>query len=775
MDHRLTYISKIKKIFVKIIFITGIITSLFIFLLSVYYFSSGMYERYKPSALIKKIDNIILYRYLGFSIYEIDKYIEIKTKSLKYLIFNNELENVQIIIDQENQKILDLQRKNKLEKISEEVEKYSKAKLNFKDQNYKIKMRVKGDRTLHWYDKNQTSYKIDLRGDERIWGMEEFSVQKPITRNYIYEYIFHKVLEFNNLISLKYFFVNLQLNSNDKSIYAVEESFSKELIERNKRRNGPIFGIDEQLGVHYPLVTYDLYSKNYWEKNNLDLTNSALSKLNNLKKDNTKFDKNFDLKKWAKFFAVIDLTNTYHGAIPKSTKLYYNTVTGKFEPIGYDGHYNANLFKNFLIIDFLDADNTNCDYICSDREWFLKFLKNKDKTNNTKFITLYIDSLKELTSDKFLSMFEEKYSKQISFYNSQLLSDKSKKDLVMYKGIGPYIYDKSYLSNRSNYIKKRITELNSLTNKENLSNEGSIKRLDILDNQNIKFINGEYFLISDLLISKNYYLEKNKKLNINKGVNLIFKKDVNIFSEGSIFFEGTKENPIVIYGEKNIGSITLSNNIFKFNNVIIKNLSYPKNKDKILYGGINIINSNVEITEAQIISSSSEDAINIVSSNSVIKNLYMSGIKSDAIDIDFGTLNFENISCENVLNDCLDVSGAVIDGKFLMASGIKDKALSLGENSKGKISNIKIQDSKLGIAVKDGSELELLNFTSINNEYDIAVFNKKKEYGESRLYYNQPIDEKNFRVLLGKNNKIILKNGHKIKKITNNYINKLFY
>ena len=37
-------------------------------------------------------------------------------------------------------------------------------------------------------------YRIDLLGDDRIWGLE-FSVQKPITRNYIYEYIFHKLLE----------------------------------------------------------------------------------------------------------------------------------------------------------------------------------------------------------------------------------------------------------------------------------------------------------------------------------------------------------------------------------------------------------------------------------------------------------------------------------------------------------------------------------------------------------------------------------------------------
>ena len=146
--------------------------------------------------------------------------------------------------------------------MTEKVEKFSRATLNYKDDDYNIKLRVKGDRVLHWYDKKQTSYRIDLRGDDRIWGLEEFSVQKPITRNYIYEYIFHKILEANNLIGLKYFFINLSLNDTDQGIYAVEEGFSKELIERNKKRNGPIFGVEDSVSLNYPIIEYDLYSKN---------------------------------------------------------------------------------------------------------------------------------------------------------------------------------------------------------------------------------------------------------------------------------------------------------------------------------------------------------------------------------------------------------------------------------------------------------------------------------------------------------------------------------
>ena len=165
---------------------------------------------------------------------------------------------------------LELQRNNKLKGFSGETLKFSRASLNYNENNFNIKLRVKGDRTLHWYDKFQTSYKIDLRGDDRIWGLEEFSVQKPITRNYIYEYIFHKFLESNNLIALKYFFINLSINDTGQGIYAVEEGFQK-LIERNKKRNGPIFGVDEPISINYQKLNMTCTLKSIGDQTTLSL------------------------------------------------------------------------------------------------------------------------------------------------------------------------------------------------------------------------------------------------------------------------------------------------------------------------------------------------------------------------------------------------------------------------------------------------------------------------------------------------------------------------
>ena len=60
----------------------------------------------------------------------------------------------------------------------------------------------------------------------------------------------------------------------------------------------------------------------------------------------------FDLEKWAWFFAVVDIGYTYHGTAPRSVKFYYNPTKGKFEPIGYDGHFGCDGGNSYLSIEF---------------------------------------------------------------------------------------------------------------------------------------------------------------------------------------------------------------------------------------------------------------------------------------------------------------------------------------------------------------------------------------------------------------------------------------
>lgn len=337
------------------------------------------------------------------------------------------------------------------------------------------------------------------------------------------------------------------------------------------------------------------------------------------------------------------------------------------------------------------------------------------------------------------------------------------------------MFNQNYLFDRSNYIKSRINDIEKKLVKKEIIKKKNFKKNNLLNKEEIKSLENNFILQADLTVDKTLFLEKNNNLIIQPGVKIFFKKDVSLISEGSIFFNGTKDKPITIYSNEGLGSLILSNNNYKFTNVIFKNLSYPKDKNKILYGGVNIINSKVEIIDSEIISSKSEDAINLISSVSNIQNLKVQDIQSDAIDIDFGSLNFLNIVCKDISNDCLDISGAKVDGKYIEGYNIKDKGLSFGENAVGEISNLNFQDSKLGIAVKDGSNLKLSSYTFKNNEFDVAVFNKKKEYEGSLLTIDDSNTNTELNYLIGLKNQITINRKPLEKKIDNKIINDLFY
>ena len=65
----------------------------------------------------------------------------------------------------------------------------------------------------------------------------------------------------------------------------------------------------------------------------------ASKKLKNFFQGKSNAIEHIDMDLWAKYFAIVDLTQTFHGLLTKSVKFFYNPVSGLIEPIGFDGHY----------------------------------------------------------------------------------------------------------------------------------------------------------------------------------------------------------------------------------------------------------------------------------------------------------------------------------------------------------------------------------------------------------------------------------------------------
>ena len=851
------FLSLLLKFIQKFIFCLGSFSLIILLSIVIYYFSSGINKLFTPYSLLQQINNKILNKYVGLDLNNIPRYLKILKMNITKKFITNELQNVYLEIDQETILGLELQRKLRSEnggELYDDQKIFYPGTVKLDNENYTIKLRTKGVRPIHWKDKDKTSYKIDIRGNQRLWGMEEFSIQKPITRNYTYEYLFHNLLGHVGLLNINYFFVNLFLNDQNMGVYAVEESFSKEIVERQKKRNGPIFSLKDELGEYFPNISYELYSENYWENEHPELIRNLYSILNGLREEEFKKNNHFDIDKWAKYFAIMDLTGAYHGSLLKSVKLFYNPTSGLFEPIGYDLHKGAGIFDNFILADFLQEETSvskiECSYICYHKDWYFKFFKLNNGELNFVFIEKYIDYLIKYSSTDFIENFLLLHNKDLKKYNNAIYKDNSKSDRVRWVGFGYFVYDEDYLYQRANLIKKRVnsSDIRSIaisksgdnfhfedyqtshfpflaktidcknSNEEkdlffagkmsiNLSTsckkiifssfKNETKSFDLKENlriapgkniyfkdnliplsQNVSFTKvskNNYKSIDQVIISNNSIIRVDEIFDFKKGISMNIINNSTLFVEGKINFENDKQSFTEIFSEDGTGSLIFINNDYNFKNINISNLSKPNLNNFILYGGINFINSNVSLENIYLKNSKNEDGINIVNSKSDLSNIYFENIMADAFDVDFGELNFDNIYCANVQNDCLDISGAIVKGNIFKTEKILDKSISVGENSTVKINDLDITNSNIAIAVKDGSNANFNNIFLNNNNLDIVLFNKKQEFLKPSLSIKNINQLNEDKILQSKNTKLNIDNKNYEGKLEDNYINSMIY
>ena len=92
-------------------------------------------------------------------------------------------------------------------------------------------------------------------------------------------------------------------------------------------------------------------------------------------------------------------------------------------------------------------------------------------------------------------------------------------------------------------------------------------------------------------------------------------------------------------------------------------------------------------------------------------------------------------------------------------NSVGDKAISAGEDSKLKISDLDIKNAYIGVTSKDSSFLEIDNLKIINSKIAILAYQRKLEYGPGTIKINNIILENNDENYLSqKNSKIFIDN-----------------
>ncbi|MCP4593147.1 MAG: hypothetical protein GY842_20620, partial [bacterium] len=232
------------------------------------------------------------------------------------------------------------------------------ARLQYDGASVRVKVRLKGDRLDHLAG-DKWSIRVKVRDDQRPFGMRSFSLHHPGMRWYLNEWCFLESVRREGLMAVRYQFVRLVLNGEDKGIYALEEHFSKELLETHERREGVVVALEEQTAIHIDTfrrghswkdweVTTRLSAVRSQEVRTFDTQHleddpalrsqrdEAVELLRAYQEGRRKATEVFDVRLLARYMALVDLWQAWHAVLWGNTRYYYNPVTARLEPIGFD-------------------------------------------------------------------------------------------------------------------------------------------------------------------------------------------------------------------------------------------------------------------------------------------------------------------------------------------------------------------------------------------------------------------------------------------------------
>ena len=148
-------------------------------------------------------------------------------------------------------------------------------------------------------------------------------------------------------------------------------------------------------------------------------------------------------------------------------------------------------------------------------------------------------------------------------------------------------------------------------------------------------------------------------------------------------------------------------------------------------GGLSVYRSSIEISHSRLADLKANDGLHLSHSSFVIQDSLIENTASDAIDIDwsFGLIARTEVSaCGHLSGDCIDLSGSRIELDEIVIRQASDKAVSIGEGSVVDARGLSVSDSRIGVAVKDSSSVQINKCHIEGNEFGILRYIKKPTY-----------------------------------------------
>jgi len=724
-------------------------------------------------------------------------------KTLTYKFNKKIFDKLFININFENFQILLNDKKIALKDDQLQSPSFVRANLVFNGEQYRSKIKLKGDLKGHFETNNRISLRVNILDNKTILGMSKFSIQKPSERQFPYNHVYQSLIRNLGNLSPVDKYLNIYVNGKNWGIMNAEEHISSDFLEKQKKKDSLVlrFGNEEKWKINNredmyrlsdPSIFYNIYNENTSLKNNINRVYLSYLLKNDLYNNANLYDHNSISK------ALISsaLWGNFHPLLDNNLRYYFNPYTLKLEIITTDqgGFKKINnsedirfvnasfLIKNLISEDkFLEDLNKNFLEVKSEilniQDYFndIKNIFPIDKIINSKII---FENL-EIVDNELESFFS------LSHNNDQEQKNRSESiPSNKIKGFDKYIHFRHYnnglieifnlvpeeiritdikLNDRS-YLKEPFTIPSYINSKNPTKVFTKIlgihdKNITILANykgEEKESSNDQTLLTENifnpLVPKQNYsFLEKNNN-------NYIFKKGKwNIYS------------PIILGGNLKISEGTEIN--FAKNAYIAVNgsLTIIGDKDELIklssikdsWKGIFVYNSkNKSILNNTLIENVryiNDGILNLTGGisfyNTLVKinNLkIINSFSEDALNIINSNFEIDNLEIFQTASDAVDFdysNGYVRNSKFHNIGG---DAIDFS-GSEAMINNVFIEgiDDK-GISVGENSNIKIYNST-VNNA-NIGIVSKdgsitllnESSVNNSNLYSIMSYVKKNF-------------------------------
>ena len=289
-------------------------------------------------------------------------------------------------------------------------------------QEWPVRLRLKGDWTDH-LQSGKWSFRVELRDTLAYHRLKVFSLQSPRTRSFLDEWYFHQVLLQEGIMTPRYDFVRLHFNGAELGIYALEEHFSKQMIEANGQRESAIYKFNEDglwearrealRDPDIPFVDLPLYEashpeafgyKDLLKKRELQSTLDQGQDLMHAYKYGLRpAEELFDLDRMARAYALIDLFRAHHALVWHNRRYYHEPITARLHPVIYDA-YSGDVSGQYLNGPFTGYASNGRTYYDGRMDLLgTKFFAEES------FVYAYYHYLHQYTSPEFLTHLESTF------------------------------------------------------------------------------------------------------------------------------------------------------------------------------------------------------------------------------------------------------------------------------------------------------------------------------------------------------------------------------